>query len=281
MTGRACLITGATGLFAPYMADAAAGLGPVATTSRSGGDIRCDLTEAASVADLIAKARPEIVIHTAGMTDVDACERDPEAARHTNRGCALRLAELLPAGSRLVFISTDQVYPDTAGPHEEGSEAPVNAYGASKLAGEREVAAHPLGLSLRTNFFGPSRTPGRASLSDFVHDNLAAGRPITLFRDVLYSPLHMRTLAGLVVAAIEADLTGVYNLGSRDGMNKADFGLAVARRHGLATDLATIGTSSALPDRAPRASDLRLDVGRIEGALGRPMPTLEEEIAKL
>jgi dTDP-4-dehydrorhamnose reductase len=215
------------------------------------------------------------------MTDVDRCEREPAAATAANRDTAANLAAALSSSGRLIVISTDQVYPDSAGPHREEATGPVNVYGQSKLAGEQAGLAHPRALVLRTNFFGPSRTEGRQSLSDFVISSLGQKKPVTFFADVLFSPVHMATLADLVVTVADGDLAGVFNAGCRNGKSKAEFALAIACRFGLPTGSATIGNSNSLPARAPRPSDLRLDVARLEQALGRPMPTLEDEVAKL
>jgi dTDP-4-dehydrorhamnose reductase len=187
----------------------------------------------------------------------------------------------LSPNATLVLLSTDQVYPDRSGPHREGNEGPVNAYGRSKLAGELAAASHGRSLILRTNLFGPSRTVGRESLSDFVTRRLTSGERVDLFVDVLFSPLHMATLSTLTLEAALSGLTGVFNAGSRDGLSKHDFGLAVAHRLGLDTSSARPALSDAVAGRVPRPHDLRLDVGKLEAALGRVMPTLLEEVKKL
>ncbi len=281
MTDPVILITGSRGLLGPYLVEAAATRGRVVESGRRACDHACDLAEAREVEAMIGNIAPDVVLHAAGFTDVDGCESDRERAERDNHRAAANLAAALPAECRYVFVSTDQVYPDTAGPHHEGTEAPVNAYGRSKLAGERAALAHPNALAVRTNMFGPSRTPGRSSLSDFVSQSLAGGKPVTLFRDVLFSPLHMASLATLVFEMIDRRLRGAFNLASRRGLSKSDFGLAVAAQLGLSTSSVSIGNSTALPARAPRTLDLRLNVERIERALGHAMPALKEEIAKL
>lgn len=275
------LITGATGLLSDYLITAAKERGEVTTTARSGAERACDLSDPEAARALLAETRPDIVLHAAGLTDVDRCETEPGLAFAANRDAAANLADALPAAARLVVISTDQVYPDTAGPHREDATGPINVYGKSKLAGEQAALCHPNALVLRANFFGPSRTPRRQSLSDFVIENLKRDKPITLFADILFSPLHMMTLAGLATELAESRLSGPFNAGSREGMSKADFGLAVAKRLGLSTQSATLGSSDSMPSRAPRGKDLRMDIGRIERALNRPMPTLQHEIELL
>jgi dTDP-4-dehydrorhamnose reductase len=275
------LITGATGLLSDYLIEVCGRHGAVTTTARSGGDRHCDLTDRAAVRALLFDVAPDVVVHAAGLTDVDRCEREPDEAMAVNRDAAANIAVALPSSARLVFVSTDQVYPDAPGPHAEDVVEPVNVYGRSKLAGEQAVQQHSGALVLRTNFFGSSRRYGRVSLSDFIIRSLAARQNVTFFSDILFSPLHMRTLAELVVDAAQRDLSGVFNAGCRDGASKADFAMAVARYKGLQTETSRIGNSAVMHDRAPRPSDMRMAVGRIEQALGRPMPTLDEEVAKL
>ncbi len=281
MNAGSVLVTGATGLLGPYLVEVATRLGSVLTTSLHGGDVPCDLTKADATKRLCALVNPRIVIHTAALTQVDACEADQLAATRLNRGIVENLVHALPADAELVHISTDQVYPDTPGPHDEDEVGPVNAYGRSKLAGEEIAPRHARPIVLRPPSFGPSRTPGRASLSDFVVETLTHRQPVTLFRDSLFSPLQMKTLSALVMECLEAGVHGVFNLGSREGTSKLEFGLAVARHLGLPTDSASPGNSRDLPGRAPRAVDLRMSVARIEASLGRAMPTLHEEIQKL
>ena len=278
---RRWLITGATGLLADYLVEACRSHGEVTTTARSGGDRRCDLSDAAATRALLADTAPGVVIHAAGLTDVDRCERAPDEAYAVNRDAAANIAAVLSPAARVVFISTDQVYPDQPGPHAEENAAPVNVYGRSKLEGERAALSHPGALVLRTNFFGKSRRSGRHSLSDFVIESLTACRPVAFFSDVLFSPLHMSTLASLVAELVNEGAKGVFNVGCREGKSKAEFALTIARHKGLATERVRLGVSSDVPGRAPRSHDLRLNVSSIETILGRSMPTLEEEIRKL
>jgi dTDP-4-dehydrorhamnose reductase len=230
---------------------------------------------------VIDDIRPDIVLHAAVMGDVNECERDPEAANEVNHLACAVLARALPPETFLVAYSSLAVYPDTDGPHLEGTEAPVNIYGKTKLAGEGAALRHERTIVLRTSLFGPSRTPERHSISDFIISNLKQGTPITLYDDVLFSPLHLRSLAEITLDAVMMNLRGTFNVAARDGMTKADFGLAIAAKFGLSTKCVTLSPLAAMADQAPRGFDTRLDVRRIEKALGRPMPTLKEEIAKL
>ena len=116
------LLTGATGLFGPYLARALTGAGhEVSLTGLSaaaGETHRCDLTDPAATAQLFATTRPELVLHAAALTNVDLCERDPELADRVNRGTTATLAMLCEQGDRrLVFISTDSVFDEIGRAH--------------------------------------------------------------------------------------------------------------------------------------------------------------------
>ena len=281
MKDKVILVTGATGLLGPYIMDGVKGLGRVVGLARKGAQVILDITDRDAVAKKIESLSPHIVIHAAALTDVDTCEKDPEAAFLLNRDATGFIAESLLPSSRLVYISTDQVYPDGEGPHTEGTEDPVNVYGKSKFEGEVRALSHSGTLVLRTNIFGKSRTPGRASLSDFVIESLSQGKHIQLFEDIFFSPLSMETACKIIFDAVERGLTGIYNMGSREGMSKKDFAMMVAARKGLSTRTTRPVKSASNPGRAPRPRDMRLNVSRLELALERKMPTLEEEIGSL
>ena len=276
------LVTGATGLVAPYVVEAALGAGwEVVTTSRSGGDIRANLENWLETKKLITTVCPDAVIHAAAMTDVELCEASPARAFNANAFAVRNLAFALPIDCQFVYISSDQVYPDMPGPHSEGDEAPVNQYGRSKLAGEWAAFTHRKTCVLRTNIFGSSRTAGRSSLSDFMIMSLSSGRSVTLFADVLFSPIHLSTLANVLIEVTERSLIGVFNAGSHDGISKAEFGLSIAKSLGVSTRFIDIGTSDRIMGRAPRPHDMRLNVRRLEEAMGWHFSTLQEELSKL
>jgi dTDP-4-dehydrorhamnose reductase len=279
--GRSILLTGGTGLLGTYLRDALQRLGSVTTVARVAADAICDLREPAAVARLVETARPDMVVHAAALTDVELCEREPKLADAINHQSVRHLAAALSDNVPLVFISTDQVYPDCRGPHREHDVGPINVYGRSKLAGEEAALGLSRTLVLRTNIFGPSQTSGRASLSDFFYMKFKAGEPVMGFTDTLFSPLHMKTAAEAVAKLLEQDARGVFNLGSREGMSKADFAVSIGQRFGLSLDALKRCKSTELRNRAPRALDLTMDVDLIEKTFNIVMPSLAEEIARL
>ena len=274
------LVTGARGLLGSTLVPYLRAHGhEVVTCSRSGADVCADLTDAAQAGAALRKAAPEVIVNLAALTNVDECERDPQRAYLFNVRIVENLARWMKENAtscHLIQISSDQVY-DGAGPHREGDVTLVNYYGFSKYAGELAAASVPSTI-LRTNFFGRSECAGRTSISDWLAAALGRGDAITVFEDVRFSPLSLTRLARLVEIAVVKRQPGCFNLGSRDGMSKADFAFALAAALALPTSTMRRGRSDDAALSARRPTDMCMDSSRFEAAFGVELPTLRMEI---
>lgn len=280
------LVTGASGLLGSYLARE---LGPGATLvglSRiPEGDSRfvgCDLTDGDAVAQLLDEHRPRLVIQAAALTNVDLCERDPQLAAAVNRDAAGTVARLTAErGGRTVHISTDSVFDGRTGGYVESDDlAPLNGYARSKLEGEVAVAESAADhLVLRVNFFGRS---GRGTgLADWLLGELTAGRPVTGFADVVFSPLHVAELARLILSLARSESRGTLHLGAADAVSKLEFAQLVAREYGLDEELIRTGLLVDAKLDAPRPLDTSLDSSRAASLLQRVLPTVAEGIAQM
>ncbi len=112
-----------------------------------------DVTARSAVAAVVADVRPDVVIHCAAWTAVDACESDPAKAFAVNADAVRWVREASEsAGAHLLTISTDYVFDGTLNRpyHERDTPNPRSVYGRSKLAGERE--AGPDATIVRTSW---------------------------------------------------------------------------------------------------------------------------------
>ena len=275
------LITGANSLVAPYLIDELQNIYQVITTSKTNNKICCDLTNRDDVRNLIEDTNPDIIIHAAGLTDVELCEQKPDLAFLVNAMSVFNLVTSISKSSRFIYISTDQVYAGTHSLNHEDCVSPVNSYGRTKLGGELVALSHKNVCILRTNFFGKSRTLNKKTITDFFIDAFENQRKINLYSDLYFSPLHLSTLAEIVAKISISDQTGIYNIGSRDGFSKAVFARKIAHFLDLNDNNATNISSDEISGRTIRPKDLRMDVGKFEKAFKITMPTLEEELEKL
>jgi dTDP-4-dehydrorhamnose reductase len=275
------LVVGARGMLGSSLCPRLEAAGHVVMRqSREGGlDLQFNPSDAQAWHSVLSDQRPETVVNLAAATDVDRCETNPQWAYDANVGPVMafvRAAYDCRQRPHLVHISSDQVY-DGAGPHREDTARPCNVYALSKLTAELAIRDYPSTV-LRTNFFGASRSPDRRSFSDWIVDSLRTEEPITMFNDVLFSALHLDSLSNVVARALELRPCSTFNVGSADGISKAEFALALAERLGLSTAALRVGAITDVRLRARRPLDMRMDNVRFEQAFGMSAPTMSGQI---
>lgn len=284
------LVTGSSGLLGANFILTALdrGMEVTATSHRSpfripgARDIQLDITDSHSVGKVITSLRPDWIVHCAAVTSVDWCEDHPEGCHAVNAGATGNLAlAARDAGSPMVFISTDSVYPGTGGPYgEEDPPGPVNVYGQSKLAGEKAVRELPGdSLVIRTNIFGWNLQP-KQSLAEWFLEGLERGRPVPGFTDVVFSPILANDLSGIILDLMDARRAGIYNIGSREPCSKYEFGRMIAGTFGLDPGLVTPARLEDAALRADRPRNTSLDTGKISRTLNRPMPDVPSQLRR-
>jgi len=239
-----------------------------------------DLTVKGEADRLLHDTHPDWVVHCAAQADVDVCERDPKGAIRVNADLAGSVAEAAAhIGARMVHISTDAVFDGERGNYRESdAPAPVNHYGASKLAGEMAVAAAcPRALILRTNFF-TWPAPGKIGLAGWFLEKLESGQDCPGFVDSHFSPLLGSTLAGIVLDLLEQQVSGLLHAAGRTCLSKFEFGVHLARAFSLDAALIQPAASSTAGLSARRGQQLCLNPGKLERILGRRMPSVMDEL---
>lgn len=233
---------------------------------------------------MIEAVRPDAVVNAAGLTNVEACEADPSAARHVNVEIARHIAEVCDArGIALVHVSTDQLFAGHAPMVTETTPvAPMNTYARTKAEAERVVmAAHPGALIARTNFYGWG-TRYRQSFSDRIIDALRGNEPITLFSDVFFTPVLASDVARAALELLDAGASGVKHVSGDERLSKHAFGLKLARRFGLDVSLIRDGLLREAPGGlAPRPLDMSLSNEAARAILGRPLGNIDAQLAQL
>ena len=242
--------------------------------------MRADLTMKDQVNELLNETRPDIVVNLAALTDVDECERNPARAEYLNVKIIENIVSWIKKNNGYVIhISTDQVY-DGPGPHKEDDINLTNVYSHSKYNSELIAASVPATI-LRTNFFGQTTCKSGVTLSDWIIESLTCKKPITVFSDILFSPLSIQHLLTSIETVISKRIPGVFNLGSSQGMSKAEFAYAIAAVLDLPTDNVTIGSSENGNFEAYRPKDMRMDSSLFENTFAVKLPTLAEEVMTL
>ena len=237
------LVTGAAGQLGREMVRVA-GTAVVAGLTRA--DL--DVTDRDAAHTVVAGLRPDVVVNCAAWTDVDGCELDPERAQTVNADAVGFLAEACDeVGAHLVHVSTDYVFNGEAStPYgEDHPTDPVNAYGASKLAGE--VAAGAGATVVRSTWLQPADLPGMVGR---VIDSLEAGVPIRVMDDRRACPTFVADLAPVILRLGAERVTGVVHATNA----------GVTSWHGFAREVARASGND--PELLVPVSETDLDVSR-------------------
>ena len=102
-----------------------------------------------------------------------------------------------------------------------------------------------------------------------------------VFSDVLFNPLSLETLSESIADLAPRREAGTFNLGSHEGMSKADFAFRLAETLGLPSEVLVRGVSTDLSLAARRPLDMRMDCSLFERTFGRKLPTLDSEIKSM
>ena len=245
--------------------------------------LKLDLTRSDETTSALRDLRPDLVIHTAGLTSVEACEDDADLAYRFNVVASRHAGQATAAlGARLVHISTDHLFDGTKPWRtEDDAAAPLNVYSLTKLQAEDAVLqACPGALIVRTNFFGWG-TPVRTSFSDWILESLRMGRELTMFSDVFFTPLLINDLIDVVMVLVSRDARGVLNVAGGERLSKYDFAMKLARAFGEpAGGIREISVDD-FSFRARRPRDMSLCSARAESLLESRMPRVKDGLERL
>jgi dTDP-4-dehydrorhamnose reductase len=225
-----------------------------------------DMETISGFSNALIDCKPDLVIHCAGLANVEVCEADAVFAQHVNvalsRNVAVACKDL---GIHLVYVCTDHLFSgNTPLVSETENPSPLNQYGKTKWEGEKAVLdVSDNFLAVRTNFYGWG-PPYRRSFSDMIIDNLRNGKQVQLFEDFYYTPILVEELAKTVMLLCENKAQGVFNVVGNERISKLEFGIRLADRFGLDKDLIEISKFSERKDLVKRPKDLSLSNKKAE-----------------
>ena len=242
-----------------------------------------DLLDLKATRALVEEIAPDIIVHTAGLTNVNECELDPEKSRIANFQTAENVARICAALSiKLVHISTDHLFDgSTALASETHPVAPQNNYARHKYEAEQAVTAHHQdALVIRTTFFGWG-PHYRRSFSDNILDMLENEGDLHMFDDVFFTPLSTRRLIDLTHRVIDLGYSGILNICGGERISKYEFSVKLAKVFGHDPDFIQPVQAGRRRSHVRRPQDLSLSSSRMNELLGLAPATVDEVIDDL
>ena len=251
-----------------------------------------DITDGAAVDAVFDAFVPEVVVHTAAMTNVDACELDPAA-------CALQnitaTENLVQAAKRhqvhFIFLSTDFVFDGTAGPYrEEDTPAPLSIYGHSKLQGERIIQGAGLekwAIARTIIVYGHAQGLSRGNAVSWAKGALEKGETMRVVDDQWRMPTLAEDLADGCIRIAKQGARGTYHLSGPDGMTILELVYRVAAffkldaSHVLAVKSGSLGQPAKRPPKTGFILDkARRDLGYAPRSFEEGLAVLKEQLEK-
>ncbi len=242
-----------------------------------------DVTSGAAMDRALGEIKPDVVIHAAAMTDPEACERDRGAAQRVNVVGAWNVARAVArAGAEMVYLSTSYVFAgDKLGPYREYDEpGPINAYGVSKLGGER-AARQALDrlYVVRSGWVYSRWTRGFVARLLELAD---AETDVRYVGDQVANPTFAGDLAAAVLRLIDTQAYGVHHLVNEGATSWYGWATAVLRAAGRDdVELEEISAGDFQRQaRVPANSELANEMARAVGITLRPWPDALEEFVR-
>ena len=231
----------------------------------------------------LEKHQPDIVIHTAGLTNVEECESNPKLAKEINVAIAKRIAMACSMMcTKLVHISTDHLfYGGQEFTSEDEEPSPINTYGKTKLQSEYQVKENcKEALIIRTNFFGWG-TKYRQSFSDSIITKLKKHEKIDLFSDIFFTPILIEELSKSVHKLIDGNHQGIFNIVGNERLSKYEFGIKLANCFNLDTNLINKISFREKEDLIKRPKDISLSNFKAAKVLNYKIPSIDDQFISL
>lgn len=291
---KTILITGANGLLGQKLVELLVQQSTVDLIATAKGENRLpnsagyryvslDITNSGEVNTVFDTYQPDVVIHTAAMTNVDTCETD-----HT--GCELlnvtAVAYLIEACQKhdtfLCHLSTDFIFDGTDGPYtEEAIPNPISVYGASKLRAEKllENSSIRWAIARTVLVFGIVSDMSRTNIILWVKKSLEEGNQINVVTDQFRTPTLAEDLAMGCWLIAHKEAQGIFNISGSDFLTPYEMAIKTANFYGLPVELIKQADSSTFsqPAKRPPRTGFILDKARRE--LGYQPRTFDEGIA--
>lgn len=243
----------------------------------------CDSLSAAPLTRLFHEIKPEVVIHTAALADIDFCQANPAAAREVNIELTRTLANLCAdSGGKLVFCSTDTIFDGERAPYKEADvPGPVNLYAETKVAAEQIVSA----LGTRAVIARLALVVGLPVLgagNSFLARMIASfkdGRTVGVPAHEIRTPVDVITAGRALLELAAGDHHGIFHLAGSERLNRFEMAQRIARRFGFSEKLVTAQPPATTPGRAPRPRDVSLANAKACATLQTPMRTFDDALS--
>lgn len=247
--------------------------------------VQLDITDKSAVSQTIGALRPDVIIHCAAWTAVDAAEAEENRAKvdAVNHIGTRNIAEAAKAvDAKMVYISTDYVF-DGQGTRpwepDDKNYHPINVYGQSKLDGELAVSS-----ILEKYFIVRISWVFGLNGKNFIKTMINVGKThdtVRVVNDQIGTPTYTVDLARLLADMIETEKYGYYHATNEGGyISWYDFCVEFYKQYGLSTAVIPVSTAEYGLSKAARPFNSRLDKSKLIRAGFTPLPDWKDAVKR-
>jgi dTDP-4-dehydrorhamnose reductase len=287
------LVTGANGLLGQKLTsllDSDPHVKLIATTRKNlsvslqqGTFMPLDVTDGLAVTSIIEEQEPDVIIHTAAMTQVDQCETERDSCWLNNVIAVNNLVQTCDQHEiRLIHISTDFIFDGTHGPLDETEKPnPLSYYGESKLAAELivQTMTSPWVILRTVLVYGVTPDMSRSNIVLWVKKSLEDGKVINVVDDQWRTPTLAEDLAEGCALAAHKKATGIYNISGSEMVTPYDIAIRTARFFKLDETLIRKTDSKHFKQPAARPAKTGFIIEKAKKELGFSPHSFEEGLA--
>ena len=225
-------------------------------------NLQVDLRNYIDMGNVIDDIEPDVVIHSAALTDTNLCQSNSELSYELNVEVTRNLAGICcDYQVPFVFTSTDLVFDGTKGNYrEEDTPNPLMVYGEHKLLAEKETErVYPSALIARCPLmFGALEASSRNYFPSFIR-NLKEGKANKLFYDEYRSVCGAKSVAEGILHLCE-EVSGIVHLAGAERVSRYGFSIAIAEAFGLDKSLLQSCSQKDVQMAAPRPADVSMNI---------------------
>lgn len=218
--------------------------------------IPLDVTIKLDVKRIITEQKPNVIINTAAMTNVDVCEEKRRDCDVLNVDAVGYLANICTTlDIHLIQLSTDFIFDGENGPYtEQDKPNPLSYYGLSKLKSEMLLQDYNVKWTiLRTIIvFGVAENLSKGNIVLWAKDALEKGEPLNIIDDQFRAPTLAEDLADICILAAKKKAFGIFNASGKDIMSIYEMVERIAKYYGKSTDNLSRITTATLNQKAVR-----------------------------
>lgn len=245
-----------------------------------------DITDKENTFSVVSEFKPDVIIHTAAMTNVDACETNPETCQMINvTGTKNCFEAAKTIGAQLVSLSTDFVFDGENGPYkEEDKRNPLSIYAKSKVDAEDLLieADYRNWSIIRTIIvFGKGNNLSRSNIVLWAHEALQSGKELTIVNDQFRAPTWADDLAWACIESGKRNAKGIYHISGPKTYSIFDLVLEIGKFHNMPIDNIEPISSTSLNQAAKRPPRTGFILDKAMNELGYKPKTFAQALEAL